>query len=697
MLEARALGRILWRNRASSAAAIFMLAAAAAASTATFALADAVLWRDLPYREPWRLAMVITSSVNGEGAVSLDDLTALREHARKARLAAAGASVPEYALTGFGDSRQLRGRVLTADYFDTLGVRLVAGRDFKREEEQAGAGTVAIITDRVWSDLFGRGPDALGAALPLNGRSYTIVGILPPYRDPFGTVDMYVPHQYAPSLSRRFRVITPIARLTGTATIGEFREEVQRLTANNDPEAAGYTVKVVSLHDRLAAGARSSVSFLFAGAVGLLVIALLNFSMLSAARTHQRMAEFSIRLAVGATPARILRLAAAEAAVLALAAAVLAVAMALAIGPIINNRYGADVFNDLGMGFRAVSFLVLIAIVAIGVASVAASRVFARGLVTERVISSSRLRVGQTPVVAQVGISLALVISSVLLVRSFGELSKVDPGFRTAGIYATRIALPAARYREPASRVAFWRTLLERLRAQGARVALSSELPLTGQDNPTSFNAKMSRNETVPVNIRSVSPDYLDILGIPIHSGRAFSASDGPQAPKVVIINERLASPLRRLGDPVGQTVSFDFSGAPYVAQVVGVVRDVRHKTLGKSGTAEAYFPFEQTALLLYSLVIAGPSNEDDAAALLRATLNTLDPRQPFAPVGPMAATSSAISRVHASRLSSRRSLPPSRSSSRRPACTACSRTWSPGRAANGRFGSRSARLKAAC
>lgn len=637
MLEVKALGRILWRNRAASAATIFMLAAAAAAATTTFALADAVLWRDLPYRDPWQLAVVVTRHANGEGAVSLQDLTLLREKAGKAQVAAAGATVPEYALTGFGDPRQLRGRVLTADYFHTLGVRIVAGRDFRLDEERPGSGTVAIITDDIWSELFGRREAALGAALSLNGRSYTIVGILAPHRDPFGDVDIYVPHQFAPTLSRRFRVMTPIARLTGTASFAEFREEAQRLTTTTDPEAQGHTIQVVGLHDRLATTTRASVLFLFAGAVGLLVIALLNFSMLTAARVQQRMAEFSIRRTLGATSSRILRLAAAESAVLAVAGAALALALSHAVGPLLQNRYGTEVINDLGMGLRALAFLAVIALAAMATAGVAASRAFARGSVNQRVIVSSRLSAARAFVVAQIALSLALVVSSVLLTRSFGELSRVDPGFRTSGLYATRIALPARLYREPASRVAFWRVLEERLRTHGTvTAAVSSELPLSGQDNPTSFNAKMATGESVPVNIRSMSPGFLNLLGVPVRRGRAFTAHDNLQAPKVVLVNERLASGLSRAGDPLGQTVSFDFSGAPYAAQVVGVVRDVRHKTLATPGSSEAYFPLEQTPLLQYSLVLSGPSNERDATSLLRAALNTVDRGQPFAPVREM-------------------------------------------------------------
>lgn len=638
MLEARALGRSLWRNRASSLAAIFMLGAAAAAAATSFALADAVLWRDLPYREPWKLAMLLTRHVDGEAAVSLPDLTVLRDQAAHARLAAATAAVPEYALTGFGDPRQYRGRMLTADYFATLGVPLALGRDFLRAEERSGAGTVAILTDKAWAELFERRPEALGASLALNGRSFTVVGVLTPFRDPFGEVEVYVPHQFAPELPRRFRMLTPIARLNAGASLEDFRAEVRRLTSNTgDPEAAGYSVDAVSFQDRLAAGVRSSVSFLFAGAVGLLLMALLNFSMLAAARTDQRLGELSIRLALGATPGRVLRLAAAEAGLLAGLAALLAFACSHLAVPLLQSRYGDGIVNQVGLGARALLFLALIALAAVGVAVMAAQRALSRRLSAERVIVSSRLTAGRALVVAQSGISLALVISSALLARSFDQLSRVDPGFHTAGIHTARIALPAGRYRDPQSRITFWDTLLDRLRGRGAAAAaVTTELPLSGQDNPTSFNAKLAGGETVPVSIRSVSPGYFDLLGIPLLAGRGLSQGDGPQAPQVILVNEVLASRLRRLGDPVGQLVGFDFIGKDFQVQVVGVVGDVRHKTLSAPGAPEAYFPFAQTPLVQYTLLVTGPANAGDAAALLRSTLDTVDPAQSFARVRSM-------------------------------------------------------------
>src|SRR5262249_49810926 len=153
----------------------------------------------------------------------------------------------------------------------------------------------------------------------------------------------------------------------------------------------------------------------------------------------------------------------------------------------------------------------------------------------------------------------------------------------------SRIALPAIRFPGPKS-TAFYKALLERLERDGITAALSSNLPLSGIENPTSFIAQMSNGEKIPIQIPAVSPEYLDVLRVTINSGRSFARTDSAQAPRVVVINEQLAKQVARLGNPVGQMLAFDFVTPPYVAQVVGVVVDIRYSSLSRPGDAEAYF-----------------------------------------------------------------------------------------------------------
>jgi len=605
-------------------------------ATTTFALADAALWQELPYRDASRLAMIITTHQNGEAAVSLPDFHILRDRLTQAHVAAAGSFALEYALGGFGDPRQLRGRQTMAGYFDVLGVPMVAGRNFTRAEEKPG-NFVVILSERLWSELFRRKPEAVGSVLDLNGAAYTVVGVVAQHRDSFDNIDVYVPMQFSPSLQRGLRLLSTVARMTDTATLAQLQTEVRTLTANTgDPLAKGYTVEAVDYRARAGSRVRSAVYFLFAGGVGLALIAFFNYAILAAARMHQRLGELTLRLALGATKMRVLGLAAAEAIALGVAAAAVAGGVAWLILPILQTRYGTDVLNEVSFGLRPLLFLGGVIALSVLVAIAAASRAFSSRLSGGRGVASSRLVVGRTLVSAQVGLSLVLVTSAVLFVKSFGELNRVDPGFKTDGLYASQIALPAIRFPAPKN-TAFYKALLEKLVRDGVTAALSTNLPLSGVENPTSFAARMSNGESVPINIRAVSTEYFDVLGVAVHGGRSFARTDSVDAPRVVVINEHLGKQIARLGNPIGQTVAFDFVSPPFVAQVIGVVENIRHNSLGLPANAEAYFHYEQTPQARFSVVMSGPANSRDATRALRTAINSVDPRQAFSAVVPIA------------------------------------------------------------
>jgi predicted permease len=636
--EIRAVCRLLWRSRASSFAAVCMLAAAAAVATATFSLADALLWRALPYRDAQRLVMLVTTHANGEQAVSLPDFTILRDQTRQARIAAAATLVPDYALSGFGEPRQLQGRLLSAGYFETLGVPLVAGRDFRREEERPGIGWAAIITDHLRADLFGRRTDILGTSLSMNGLSYVIVGILPPYRDPLGDVDVYVPQRFSPSLQRGLRLLTPIARLADGVSPQAYQQEIKRLTGNTgDPLAAGYRVELRPLHARLAARHQSAAALLFGGAVALLAIALLNFSVLAATRARLRVPEFATRLALGATRRRILTLAAIELVPLAFVSMVLAIPVGALLVNVLRSQYAEDIVTEIAVDARAIAFLATILAVAVATTFAAASRSFRAHLVTQRSIASSRLSGGRSFVVVEMALSLALVIGSGLLAKSFVALSRVDPGLKTRNVHTTRMAIPVGRYTTPESRVRFWQQLLERLDRAGVPTGVTTELPLSGQDNPTAFSARMSSGDAVPVRIRAVSRGFFDLFEIPVRTGRSIVDSDGASAPRVVVVNQSLAARLATVGPAVGQTLAFDFIEPPFTATVVGVADDFHHQQLGTVPSPEAYFSFAQTPQPRHALVLSSAGSPEQVGRVVREVVDTIDRGLAFAPITPMA------------------------------------------------------------
>jgi putative ABC transport system permease protein len=626
--------RIIGRNRLSSTAAVLVLAVSITGAVTTFALIDAVLWRSLPYRDPARLIVLVTTGPAGQANVSVPDFDAIRERIQGAGVAAAGGFTPEYALTGFGEPRQLRGRVLSAGFFRTLGVSLTGGREFTQADEPGSAERVAVITANLRQQLFGQ-REAIGQALDLNGRSYTVVGVLPPYRDPFGTVDLYVPQQLSPTLPRRFRLLIPIVRLDSATDIKALRSQLRVATTTTDPEATGRRVEAIALADYLSTATRGSVQLLFGAGVGLLTIGLLNFAMLVGARAYDRRPEFALRAALGATRMRILALTVMDATALSIASVVGALVLVRALLPVLQAHYGEEILNPVGMNLRVVAFASAIAALAVLTAISVATGAFGRLVSAERLATRSRLTSSGLLVAPQIAVSLVLGVSSVVLVRGFLELRQVDPGFRTLDIHTSRIALPAGRYTTNESRARFWRTLLERLSTRGLDAAISSELPLTGEDNPTSFTARLSDGGTVVTKVRAISPSYFELMGIPVLEGRGLLKNDTDQAPRVVVVNKRLAVALSRLGPAVGQTISFDVAATPLVARVIGIVRDIRHEGLHRDPIPEAYGSFEQTALSTFSLVIRSDQNVADVSRVLRASVAEVDRGQPV--IGPVA------------------------------------------------------------
>jgi putative ABC transport system permease protein len=624
-------------------AAVAMLGCGVAAASVTFAVADARLWRNLPYRQPDQLALLVTTHAGGEARVSVPDFLAARERLSMTPIASAGAFTPEFALTGFGEPRQLRGRVVSADYFRTLGVALAQGREVAREEERPGDGFVVIITDRLRRQLFEGRSDILGSHLALNNRSYAIVGILPPHRDFMGDVDLYVPYQFAPTLLRRIRILTPIARVDPGGR-DRFQQELRLATAApTDPDAAGYVVSVVDLATRLAEEPRGSVTLLFGAGLGLLAVAVLNFTMLIAARTQQRQSEFAIRIAMGATRVAIMRLAAMEAGALCVAAAGMALLVARAVMPLLQAKYGASSVSAVAVDARTLGFAVAMLSIALGAAVVAsivipgaasrADRATGNRVRAHRTVAVSRLAAGRGLVIAQLGLSVTLTAGSALLVRSFVEQQQVDPGFRLAERYTSRMALPVATYPDTASRARFWGALLNRLHDVGLVAAITTELPLTGEDNPTAFVAQLANGQTLVPKVRSISSRYFELMGMPVLDGRGLADTDRAGAPLVVAVNQRLAQQLASGGPAIGQTLTFDFGNGPQRATIVGIVADIHHEALNVPAAPEAYFTFEQTPLNTYSLVMSSHRDAGAVSRALRSTLDTIDSGRPFSPV----------------------------------------------------------------
>ena len=629
--EWRGLFRRLRRQWVSTVAAMVVVGSSVSLSGVTFELADAGVWRSLPYRDPADLVVLTTVSDRGVARVSVPDFLAARDRVPEARVAAAGAFVPDVALTGFGEPRGLKSRVLSAGYFATLGVTPVAGRDFDRSEERTGAGAAVILTDGLWQQLYGRKAGVVGESMMLNSRAHTIVGVLPPLRDYLGPVDLYVPMQFPPTLPRRLRLVEPVARVP-LAGARAFQEAIAAATAApQDPDARGHVVRAERLHDRLSDGARQRLIMLFAAGLCLLVIASANTSALVVSRARQRATEFALRRSLGASFGAIVVVAAMDAAVMVGGGSVLGLVFTGWAMPLAAAKWGADLVNGVSLGSRAVAWIAVMSCVLLGVALSAIAKTIDRPTGPARSVISSR-PIGRLAVIGQLAIATGLVAVAVMLARHVATMTTVEPGFHVASRYTSRISLPAAQYPAPEDRARFWCTLIQRLGDGGVDAAVSSELPLTGEDNPTAFMATTPGGDTILAKVRSTSPQYLAFMGVPLVEGRYLTTSDGPAADWAIVVNRSMARLLGMTAPVLGQRLSFDFGEGPRPAMVVGVVGDVRHTGLSRPVDPEVYFSVNQTPLTAYSLVLSADGDPSRAREVLASVLRTLDPGRPFAP-----------------------------------------------------------------
>ena len=236
----------------------------------------------------------------------------------------------------------------------------------------------------------------------------------------------------------------------------------------------------------------------------------------------------------GATRVQIIRLAVMEALLLSGAGLVVALSVQRTLIPLLQRQFGAQLVNGVTLNIRAILFGLLVAAVAAGVSVVVSLRTVSTSVTADRRIAASRLSGARVLVIAQVAMSMVLVVGTATLGDSLRQLRRIQPGFQVAQLYATRIALPAARYASALRRLQFWRALLDGLTAKGIRAAaVTSELPLTGEDNPTAFTARLANGMSVVTKIRSVSPGYFDAMRIPLRHGRLLTRTDIATAPRV--------------------------------------------------------------------------------------------------------------------------------------------------------------------
>jgi predicted permease len=643
--------RSLKRAPTFTAAAILTLALGIGATTTIYSVVRTVWLRPLPYRAPDRVVRVWEKNDRlaiPKFSASIPTYLSWRERSTsfESLVAMMGTNA---SLTGQGDPERVRSLAVTAGFFDTLGIRPVHGRAFIAGEDAPGHTRVVVLSERLWRRRFAGDPDSIGRGIPLNGENCTVIGIAPNDMGFASDIDIWEPLTLDPSRENRGNhIVVVLGRLKPGVSAGQAEAELNRLAAQLEREfpdmARDWRVRLAPAIDWIVDRETRSALLVLLIAVGLLLfVACINVANLLLARASSRIQEFGIRQALGAGRGRLIRQLVTESLVLACAGgasgllvALLGVSGMRAILPA-NIPRAAQLSLDFSVLAAAVA-LTFVTGLAFGlVPAWVASRLDVQSSIRQArgASGSGRARLRQVLVAGEFALASMLVVSAGLLLASFQRLQTVDPGFRPRNVLTARISLAAARYSVDRTR-AFQRDLDRELNAMpGVQAAgIVRNAPFAGYGGTMSMGVEggPASEQKMAVTFQMATRGYFRALRIPLQRGRLLDERDQSPSARSTVLSESLALRLWPDGrDPIGRQVRFGDNPA---STVVGVVADVRQRTLAEDAAPTAYVA--SWFLRDFFVVIRAPGEPAQLAAALRRTVARLDQAQPVFDVRPL-------------------------------------------------------------
>ncbi len=589
--------RNLGKNPGFAALVILILAVGIGANVAMFSTMNQALIRPLPYEEPGNLVLG-RATFNGNVNPLMSAYDYFDYHERNQVFESLGAinfGPIDLTITGGEEPEQVAGVFVSWDLFPTLGIPTVAGRHFTPEEGEPEGPAVVMLSGGYWQRRFGSAPDAVGQSVTVNGFPLTIVGVMPAGFHFMHDADLWVPMRRdgAFANARRWHNWYLVGRLRSGVTIERAQADMDVISAqlaSEYPETnRDKALLLTELHEAMTENHRTSVLLLM-GAVGLvLLIACGNVAGLLLARGSVRRSELSIRAALGASAPRLMRQLLTESVVTAAAAGMLGTVLAVWLQKLILQFMPIDIpsMQSMGISGSMLAFAVILTATTGLLFGILPATRAANTNVVEDLKSSARTtdsggsRFRSALVVAQVAVSVILLIGSGLLIRSFASLRGVDPGFEARHLLTAEIRLTQDKYSETDQLINFFSRLREDVRAiPGVTdVALINQLPIRNPGNNIYVYAAdrppADRNDRNVAYTRTVFPGYFDAMRIRLLSGRDIGPSDVAESPPVLVINETMAQTLFPDEDPIGRQVVVDM-GQDVSFEVIGVVGDVR-------------------------------------------------------------------------------------------------------------------------
>jgi len=671
--------RQLRKARGFTLIAILTLALGIGANTAIFTVVNTIFLHPLPVKDPDHLMGIFTTDQRNRGGlntflpISQPNAKDVAERSRsfESVMMYTGAGV---SMTIDGKPQAFAAELVSANFFDVLGVQAALGRTFRADEDDAGSEGAIVLSHGLWQRYFASNPNVIGKRVLLNGQGFTVVGVAPrgfKGTAVLGGADMWLPMATHDQVlagvlremynDRRFLNFSAVGRLKPGVTVDQARAELQSVGSQLEHDYPtpnkGRSFTVVPLLKSTlnpnVQGVAERAGQLMMGVVGLvLLIACANISNLLLARAAGRKREISIRLAIGASRRRIITQLLTESILLALAGGVVGLGVAFLARDLLWSFRPPFLQQATNMELSLDSYVLLFSL-AISIATgvifglMPALQASRPNLVTElkeragsETFSGRRFSARSAFVVLQFALSLVALIGAGLFLVSLRNAQKIDPGFDTHNLGMLSFDLGALNYDAPRQRE-FQRRALEAVQTVPSitSLTLSTNVPLFGGTAisrsvfPEGEEGTSTRNGIL-TQTDNIAPDYFKTLGIPIMRGRQFDSSDREDSPKVAIINEAAARRFWPNQDAVGKR--FKFFGLDYYVQVVGVARDAKYITLGEEPTPYMYLPLIQIPSPALTLFFRSGGDPRTVLASVRERVQALDRNLPLTNVWPI-------------------------------------------------------------
>ena len=656
--DIRFAGRALRKSPGFTSAAVLCIGLGIGVTTTIFSAIDAILIRPLPYASADRLVAIYSGNndMDAHGVnISYPDYVSWRDESRSfdtigiwtwtthALSGACGSSACE--------AERVDGAAVSPNLFPMLGVRPLYGRTFVSGEDRPGADRVLLLSYGVFQQRFASDPTVIGRTTLVDGVPYTVVGVM---RRGFNFPErgkVWVPFTPQANEGRGNRGYAgAIARLRTGVTIAQARADLgalsSRLQREFPNESFGWYAEVKSLREDLTGDLRKPL-LVFLGAVSfVLLIACANVANLMLARGATRQREIAMRIALGAGRGRVARQILTESGLLAIVGALLGIGLALAGVRLMRLAFPDEVpfYMALGLDGTAAAFAVALAALtavlfgmapALRAGDVDLNTFLRDGARASGGLARSRLR--SALIVAEVALSLILMIGAGLLMRSYQALQGTELGFQQRGVLSLRLSLPATKYGQAAQRLAFYDQLLTRVRSlPGVETVGSAQgIPFSGWDLQAEMTvegrAAQRRGEELVAHFQWVTPDYFKAIGVPLVRGRWLTAADRDTVAPVALINQLFAHRAFPNTDPIGKRIKFGDAASrdPWVT-VVGVIGDFRHYRLPQPMGPAIYYSYASHPTLTQALAIR-TTLEDPLTLVpaIRGMVRDLDPDVP--------------------------------------------------------------------